>query len=302
MDFSPGDVVNYTRFNDAADAILQLAREVVGRRTFFVSHTDERTFSILRALNHGATTMVAGTPLTLDVDGGAPVAIPDTAATPGAEGLARRNIRGYYSTPIVLSDGRIFGAFCAVDSVPMELDPDEQSAMQALATLVAFAIELELLVTHDALTGLHNRTLFDDRLKLELARADRRGTYLAVVLLDLDRFTPINETASHAVGDDVLARVGLRLRSTVRRGDTAARIGGDVFGLILPDIRGLDDAARVAETLLESLMDPIRAGGKVFAVTASIGVAVYPLHGADVKELLSSVDAAVRDAKHAGGG
>lgn len=173
--------------------------------------------------------------------------------------------------------------------------------MSSLAMLIACAIDLGRLTTHDVVTGLHNRALFEDRLKLEVARAHRNGSLLALVCIDLDGFGSVNTASGWHWGDELLARVALRLRSTVRRGDTAARIGSDEFALILPDIREVGDAARVSQALLESLQDPIRIQGKTFAITASIGVAVYPIHGQDPKTLLECADEAMQAAQAEGG-
>ncbi len=210
-------------------------------------------------------------------------------------------MRGYLGVPILLEDGRLFGTFCAVDREPLDLGQEQIAAMTSLATLVSYAIDIERMATHDRLTGLYNRTLFDDHLMVELARARRNGTMLAVVFIDLDRFKPVNDTIGHDLGDQLLASVGSRLRSTLRQCDTAARIGGNEFALILPDIRELSQAARVAQTLLDSLQDPIRLEGDVCTVTASIGVAVYPVHGHDAKTLMVCADVAMYASKSAGG-
>lgn len=211
-------------------------------------------------------------------------------------------MRGYVGAPIVLGDGRVFGTFCAVDSEPMNLDGEQIAAMASLATLVSYAIDVERLATHDLLTGLYNKSLFDDHLLVELARARRNNTMLAVLSIDLDDFEPVNDLHRRELGDQVLASVGTRLRSTIRLGDTAARLGGDEFALILPDIRKIDDAKRVATAVLESLEDPIVAGGEVFTISACVGVAVYPMNGPDGAALMQSADAAMLEAKAAGVG
>lgn len=203
--------------------------------------------------------------------------------------------------PIVLGDGRVFGAFCAVDQEPMNLTAEQIAAMTSLATLLSYAIDVERLATHDRLTGLYNRSLFDDHLMVELARARRNGTMLAVIVVDLDQFNPVKDASGQEIGNELLAKVGLRLRSTIRRGDTAARIGDDEFALIVPDIRRLDNATRVAQALLESLQDPIRLSGNVFTMTASIGVAVCPRHGQHAEALMECAEMAMHAAKAAGG-
>jgi len=210
-------------------------------------------------------------------------------------------LRGYLGVPIVLGDGSVFGAFCAVDSQPMDLTPEQIAALTSLATLLSYAIDVERLATHDPVTGTYNRSLFDDHLLVELARARRNGTMLAVVYIDLDQFDPAKDTIAPEIRNELLAQVGLRLRSTIRRGDTAARTGEDEFALVAPDIRMPNSAARVAQALLESLQDPIRVSNNVFTMTASIGVAVYPRHGQTPEALLECAEMAMRTAKTAGG-
>ena len=235
------------------------------------------------------------------MDGREPLSIPDTSSDQRYPGVEASELRGYLGVPIVLGDGRVFGAFCAVDSEPMDLTSEQIAAMTSLATLLSYAIDVERLATHDRLTGLYNRSLFDDHLMVELARARRNGTMLAVIYVNLDQFKQINETSGQDLGRELLAGVGLRLRSTIRGCDTAARIGGDEFALILPDIRKVDNAARVAQALLESLQDPIRVSDNVFTMTASVGVAVYPLHGQNAKTLMECADVAMHAARAAGG-
>lgn len=173
--------------------------------------------------------------------------------------------------------------------------------MTSLATLLSCAIDVERLATHDRLTGLYNWPLFDDHLMVELARARRNGLMLALIYLDLDQFNPVKDTSSQEIVDELRANVGLRLRSTIRSGDTAARIGEDQFALILPDIHSLDSATRVAQALLESLQDPIRFTDNVFTMTASIGVAVYPRHGQSPEALMACAEMAMYAAKAEGG-
>lgn len=209
-------------------------------------------------------------------------------------------VRGYFGAPIVLGDGRPFGAFCAVDSEPLDLTPEQAAAMKSLAALMANAIDAERLATRDWLTGLYTRPLFDDHLVVELARAERNGTMLAVLVIELDQLKQINETSGQELCNELIAKVGLRLRSTIRGCDTAARIGEGEFALILPDIRKVENVPRVAQALLESLQDPIRVSDTVFTLTASVGVAVYPLHGQNPETLMERAGVALRAARATG--
>ena len=153
---------------------------------------------------------------------------------------------------------------------------------------------------HDQLTGLPNRQLFTDRLDQAVRRAKRLGLYVTLIYVDLDHFKGLNDTHGHAHGDRVLVETALRLRACVRDSDTVARLGGDEFVIILPDQQSPHDALPVARKILESLYQPELAGGSLF-LGASLGLACYPLHGVDQDALLGRADAAMYEAKRAGG-
>jgi diguanylate cyclase (GGDEF)-like protein len=150
---------------------------------------------------------------------------------------------------------------------------------------------------HDALTGLPNRTLFNDRVDMALAQARRTGSSVAVVYLDLDRFKSINDSLGHAVGNQLLKAVARRLAGSVRESDTVARMGGDEFTLLLPDLTGAADAAEVADKVLQAFADPFLAGTQELFTTTSIGVALFPDDGADSETLLMHADTAMYRAK-----
>ena len=151
--------------------------------------------------------------------------------------------------------------------------------------------------THDPLTDLPNRELFRDRVTQALALARREKRMAAVMLLDLDRFKPINDTLGHASGDRVLQGVARRLLSCLRDCDTAARLGGDEFAVLLQEITTGEDAAPVAQRLLDALAKPFILSGREYSISASIGISLYPAHGATASALLSSADSAMYRAK-----
>ncbi|MBV8201640.1 MAG: EAL domain-containing protein [Acidobacteria bacterium] len=153
---------------------------------------------------------------------------------------------------------------------------------------------------HDALTGLPNRMLFHDRLTqaLGLARRNHRG--LAVLFLDLDQFKLVNDTLGHAAGDRLLQAVAERLRQSVRRSDTVARVGGDEFNLLLPDVGRGNQAARLAEKVLATEKRPIEVDGHRLYLTTSIGISLFPADGGDAEALLTSADIAMYRAKEQG--
>ncbi|GGM16583.1 hypothetical protein GCM10010841_26130 [Deinococcus aerophilus] len=117
---------------------------------------------------------------------------------------------------------------------------------------------------HDALTGLPNRVMLMDRLRQEQTRAARSGTQLAVMFVDLDDFKRVNDTLGHAAGDDLLREVAVRLQRTLRPSDTVARVGGDEFVVVVPDLQGVHDAARVARRVQEAVMTPCTVGWAVW--------------------------------------
>ncbi len=153
---------------------------------------------------------------------------------------------------------------------------------------------------HDALTGLPNRMLFNDRLHMELAHAERNHRMLAVMFLDLDRFKLVNDTLGHAMGDKLLKRVADRLKSCVRKSDTVARMGGDEFCFLLPEIVKPEDAVKIARKILKALKKPWRLCGQEFYITPSIGIAVYPTDGEDADTLMKNADTAMYRAKELG--
>jgi diguanylate cyclase (GGDEF)-like protein len=150
---------------------------------------------------------------------------------------------------------------------------------------------------HDALTDLPNRTLFHDRVHQALASARREHVPAAVMIMDLDRFKEVNDTLGHASGDELLKQVGLRLESSLRESDTVARLGGDEFGVLLPKVLDAEAAVAVARKLRRTLEEPFTIHGLALQMEASIGIALYPEHGADVESLLQRADVAMYVAK-----
>ena len=159
---------------------------------------------------------------------------------------------------------------------------------------------LEHEANHDALTGLANRNLFQDRLEQAIYSATRNQSLLALVFVDLDGFKLINDTEGHEAGDEVLRAISKRLKASVRENDTVARMGGDEFVLILVNQPSLRFTLRMIERLRESISKPVLAGRKELNIGASIGVSVFPHDGLSGNELLHAADAAMYHAKTAG--
>jgi diguanylate cyclase (GGDEF)-like protein/PAS domain S-box-containing protein len=153
---------------------------------------------------------------------------------------------------------------------------------------------------HDALTGLPNRLLFQDRLEISLARCHRHQHMLALLFLDLDRFKNINDTLGHAVGDRLLQHVAAKLKKSLREEDTVARFGGDEFMILLPKIKNAREAVRVAQKILKLFQDPWPIDENELYITASIGIALYPVDGENAQTLIRNADTAMYRAKGAG--
>ena len=153
---------------------------------------------------------------------------------------------------------------------------------------------------YDALTGLPNRNLFWERLAQNLARARRESQNLAALWIDLDGFKAVNDRLGHAAGDQLLQRVASRLVARMRESDLVARMGGDEFAVVLPDITDLDAVMQIAADLTKQMSQPFELQNDICHISASIGVALYPLHTHDGETLVKYADMAMYVAKHAG--
>lgn len=202
-----------------------------------------------------------------------------------------------FETVFVAKDGR---------SIPVEGHVDSRSHEGTVSTRAMFRDvterklaedRLNHLAHYDSLTGLPNRRLFADRLTLELAQARRAKQLVGLLFLDLDGFKPVNDSLGHDVGDLLLKAVAQRLTGNVRASDTVARVGGDEFTVILHDLNPVEGAAVVAQKILSALSHPVVLQGHEVAVTASIGITVYPLDGDTVEGLLKNADTAMYRAK-----
>lgn len=159
---------------------------------------------------------------------------------------------------------------------------------------------VEHLAQHDALTGLANRLLLNDRLRHAIANAQRNQRAQALLFIDLDHFKTINDTVGHSAGDALLIEVAHRLRECVRESDTLARVGGDEFVVLLTNLVDANDCARVAEKVIGAVALPISVDNHVFNITTSVGIAIWPGDGADAETLTRNADVAMYHAKNIG--
>ncbi|MFN3985877.1 MAG: EAL domain-containing protein [Rhodocyclaceae bacterium] len=185
-------------------------------------------------------------------------------------------------------------------------DPDSGAATHFIAIFTDITerkraeADIQHLAHHDALTGLANRFSLYARLEQAIADARRNGQALAVLFLDLDRFKNINDSLGHHIGDALLVQVAQRLRASVREADVVARLGGDEFVVVLHGVDGANDAAHVAEKLLETLSRAYPLEGTELHVTPSIGISLFPDDSGDATGLMRHADAAMYHAKSRG--
>jgi diguanylate cyclase (GGDEF)-like protein len=225
----------------------------------------------------------------------------------GHMSLSIENIRSYAAVPCFDSKCKIIGFLSIMDDKPLV---DRQRTLSILKVFAARAgAELERKRTeglirnmayHDALTGLPNRILLNDRLEMALAQAQRSQSLLAVLFLDFDHFKKINDSLGHGVGDQVLKGIGTRLKKCLRNQDTVARLGGDEFILLLPEINSPKDADQLAKKLLHAVSQPFHFQGHEIRITLSVGVALYPRDGENSTTLLKHADDALYLAKKHG--
>lgn len=160
--------------------------------------------------------------------------------------------------------------------------------------------KIRKLAYYDALTGLPNRRLLEDRLEHAIRHAHRKQLALAVMFVDLDHFKQVNDTLGHATGDELLLQFTARIQHCLREDDTLARLGGDEFIILLPELQDADDAVRVAKRLVGVNLEPYHIGGEALQIGGSIGISLYPEHGTTAEILIQGADAAMYRAKRDG--
>lgn len=160
---------------------------------------------------------------------------------------------------------------------------------------------LAQLAYKDCLTGLANRSLFNQLFDHEISQSQRLNLRFAVLFIDLDRFKQVNDNLGHDVGDALLCTVAERLQKSLRKSDVVARLGGDEFAVIMNNIRDSDTVAKVTEKLIREIKKPIKSGANIMEIGCSVGISVYPENGEQAEQLLQHADAAMYRAKHHGG-
>ena len=213
------------------------------------------------------------------------------------------HIRFYAGAPLRTGDGHNLGTLCVIDRNAREFSADQKRLLQDLANLVMDKMELRLLAGTDPLTGAFNRRRFMAALEQEWSRVKRYRRALAVLLLDIDHFKKVNDTWGHGVGDEALRRLAEACHASLRSHDIFARIGGEEFGVLLPEVSELH-AVAVAERLRQRLADlEIAADGQIIRITVSVGIAHVDGAEGDVPpaaKLIEAADDALYEAKSEG--
>jgi diguanylate cyclase (GGDEF)-like protein/PAS domain S-box-containing protein len=208
----------------------------------------------------------------------------------------RKNIDGLSIQIIRLKNKKIFECYSKPHRVGTKIAGRIWS-FHDITEQIQLKEKLEYQATHDALTGLPNRTLLLDRINQELAHALRHKTQLAVVFMDLDRFKFVNDNLSHEIGDLLLRAVSERLASTIRKEDTIARLGGDEFVLMFPLKQAGDEITIIISKLIQAFNKPYLISHHTIKLTMSLGISIYPMDGTTANTLLSKADLAMYQAK-----
>lgn len=240
-----------------------------------------------------------------------PVLVTDTLEHPSWRKLRdwarREGIRSSWSYPVRSATGSVLGTVSLFSTEPRQASPSDLQLLESTSRLAAVAIEhrelteqLSHQAQHDALTGLPNRLLFQDRLGQAIALAKRHRQQVAVLYMDMDRFKQINDTLGHSSGDALLRLAAIRLDECLRRSDTLARLGGDEFTVVLTELDDPRHATQVASKLVEAMRIPFEVDGRELFVSVSLGISTYPQDGLDGETLMANADVAMYRAKDAG--
>jgi diguanylate cyclase (GGDEF)-like protein len=199
-----------------------------------------------------------------------------------------------------MKSGRIQTMLWSAEKIELKGQRYLVNAIKDITTRKEMEQEIKRIAYHDPLTGMPNRMLLIDRLTMAMSQADRNRNRVAFMMLDLDKFKEVNDTLGHHIGDLLLKSVAEKLTGILRQADTVARFGGDEFVLVLPEQKDAQAALQVARKIMDAFRDAVTLDGHSLTITASIGISLYPDHGADIDTILKNADSAMYRAKQAG--
>jgi diguanylate cyclase (GGDEF)-like protein/PAS domain S-box-containing protein len=206
-----------------------------------------------------------------------------------------------FETAFNRKDGSSYPAECKLQLVePKDSDSEILVWVQDLTERKQMENTIRQMAYYDSLTGLPNRNLLNDRLAVALANASRSNQKVAILFLDLDHFKTINDSLGHDAGDHLLQQVSLRIKKTLRKQDTIARMGGDEFIILIPGLTDTDHTARLAEKILDAVTPVFKIGDNELYIGCSIGISIFPDDGMEIKTLLKNSDLAMYRAKEKG--
>ena len=300
--------------DDQVDATLSLGLELFGWDQGYVAHFQRDRVAIRNAV--GESQSMRGTLYPMQasfsrhlVSERSQLFVPDMDLAEWRDDPARSTApwRSYFGIQLAVADD-IYGALVFASRAPRDdMDRGERDLMQLMGLFVSAALErdeanrrIEQMAFNDALTGLPNRVLFNDRIEHTIATARRYDRGFAVMYVDIDKFKNINDGFGHAIGDAVLKEIALRLRTTLRESDTVSRFGGDEFVILQPIVDGPSDAADLARKLNVAMQEPVVVEGHPHDVRMSIGIALYPADASTIEGLMEASDRALYRAKREG--
>ncbi len=261
-------------------------------------------------LSHRPTLRLDATIASMVVDAGETLDSPDLQNDPAYANEPRMQasrFRSAIATPLRVGERVFVLGFGSRRVRPEPFTHEDREYVELLAAYFGRQLrmneqegQITYLAYHDSLTGLENRRRFLERVEEAIARSRRTRRNFALMYIDLDRFKDVNDTLGHIAGDAVLGEAGRRLRAVVRAEDPAARFGGDEFAVLLTEMTSLDDADALGARILEAFAEQFSAEGRDVQISASIGIAVYPVDGSCAGDLLRCADAALYRAKEQG--